>query len=138
MNLLRLIGEVILIAFVSSSNSMYGVASRMDGRDQFVGTWELELIEIQKPNGEWGPSKDSRAGPNPIGIIIYDSAGNMAVQIMGSNRPSVDRSAIISGKATLEEMQSVITGYTAYFGTYEVNESEGYVIICPLLNKIFP
>lgn len=47
---------------------------------------------------------------------------------MGSNRPSVDLSAIKSGKATQEEIQSVILGYTAYFGTYEVNEREGYVI----------
>jgi hypothetical protein len=128
MNIVRLIGAVILVAFASSSNNTYGTTSITDGRDQFVGTWELELIEVHKPNGEWGSSKDSRAGPDPIGIIIYDSAGNMAVQIMGSNRPSVDRSAIISGKATLEEIQSVIIGYTAYFGTYEVNEREGYVV----------
>ena len=47
---------------------------------------------------------------------------------MGSNRPSVDRSAIESGKATLEEIQSVINSYIAYFGTYEVNEREGYVV----------
>lgn len=86
------------------------------------------MIEIQQPDGEWGSSKDSRAGSDPIGIIIYDSAGNMEVQIMGSNRPSVDHSAIISGKATLEEIQSIIHGYTAYFGTYELNEREGYVV----------
>ena len=128
MNLIRLIGAVILIAFVSSANSMYGAASRAAGRDRFVGTWKLELIETQKPNGEWDNLKDSRLGPDPIGIIIYDSAGNMAVQIMGSNRHSVDLSAIISGKATLEEIQSVILGYTAYFGTYEVNEREGYIV----------
>ncbi|NIM58379.1 MAG: hypothetical protein GTO16_05465 [Candidatus Aminicenantes bacterium] len=128
MNLIRLIGAFILIALVSTANSMYGVTTRTAGRDRFVGTWELELIEIQQPNGEWEHLKDSRLGPDPIGIIIYDSAGNMAVQIMGNNRPSVDRSAIESGKATLEELQSVILGYTAYFGTYEVNEKEGYVV----------
>jgi hypothetical protein len=128
MNLIRLIGPVILIAFVSLSNSTYGTLNRTDGRDQFVGTWELELIEIQKPNGDWGHWNDSRFGPDPIGIIIYDSAGNMAVQIMSRNRPSIDSLDITSGKVTLEEMRSVIIGYTAYFGTYEVNEREGFVI----------
>jgi len=125
---MRLIGTVILIAFVSLSNTMYGTASKTAGRDRFVGTWKLELIEIQKPDREWDHWKDSRFGPDPIGIIIYDSAGNMAVQIMGRNRPPVDLSAITSGKATLEEIQSVIIGYTAYFGTYEVNEREGFVV----------
>ncbi len=128
MNHIRLIGAVILIVFFSSSNSMFGTASMTAGSDRFVGTWELELIEIQKSNGEWSHCKDSRFGPDPIGIIIYDSAGNMAVQILGLNRPSVDHPGITSGEVTLEEIRSVIIGYTAYFGTYEVNEREGFVV----------
>ena len=87
---MRLIGTVILISFISSSNITYEVASRTGGRDQFVGTWELELVEIKKPNEDWDHWKDSRFEPDPIGIIIYDSSGNMAVQIMRGNRPSVD------------------------------------------------
>jgi len=128
MNLIRSIGAVILIALVSSSNSTYGTENSTGGRDRFVGTWELELIEIQKPDGEWSHWKESRFGPDPIGIIIYDSGKNMAVQIMSRNRPSVDSLDITSGKVTLEEMRSVIIGYTAYFGTYEVNEREGFVV----------
>ena len=128
MNLIRLIGAAILIAFISSSNSTYGTASRTGGRDRFVGTWEIELIEIKKPNGEWVHWKDSRFGPDPIGIGIYDPAGNMAVQIMAGNRPAVDSSEIISGKVTPEKIRAVIIGYAAYFGTYEVNEKEGYVV----------
>jgi hypothetical protein len=128
MNLIRLIGAVILISFISSSNITHGAASRAGGGDQFVGTWELELIEIQRPNGEWDHWKDGRFGPDPIGIIIYDSIGNMAGQIMARNRPAVDSSEIISGKVTPEEIQSIIIGYVAYFGKYEVNEKEGYVV----------
>lgn len=128
MNLIQSIGAVILIAFVILSNCTYGTVNRTTGRDQFVGTWELELIEIKNPNGDWGHLKDSRFGPDPIGIIIYDSGGNMAVQIMSRNLPSVDILDITSGKVTLEEMRSVIIGYTAYFGTYEVNEREGFVV----------
>jgi hypothetical protein len=52
----------------------------------------------------------------------------MAGQIMGRRRPSVDSSDKTSGKVTPEEIQSVIIGYTAYFGTYKVNEREGYVV----------
>ena len=128
MNIIRIIGAVILIAFVSSSNFTFGKVNRTTGRDRFVGTWELESIEIQEPNGEWDHWKDGRFGPDPIGLIIYDSSGNMAGQIMARNRPAVDSSEIIAGKVTPEEIRSVIIGYVAYFGTYEVNDKEGYVV----------
>lgn len=128
MNIIRIIGAVILVAFVSSSNSTHGTVNRTTGRERFVGTWELELIEIKNSNGEWIHWKDGRFGPNPIGIGIYDSAGNIAAQIMARNRPAVDSSEIISGKVTPEEIRAVIIGYVAYFGTYKVNEKEGYVV----------
>lgn len=128
MNLIRLIGAVILIAFFSSLNSTHGTANRMGGKDQFIGTWQLELIEIYKPNGEWDHWKDGRFGPDPIGVIFYDSSGMMAGQVMARNRPAVDSSEIISGKVPSEDIRSVIIGYVAYFGTYEVNEKEGYVV----------
>jgi len=128
MNIIRIIGAVILIAFVSSSNNTYGTANRTTGRDRFIGTWELKLIEILQPSGEWIHWKDGRFGPNPIGIGIYDSAGNMAVQIMASKRPAVDSSEIISDKVPPEKIRAVIIGYVAYFGTYEVNEKEDYVV----------
>ena len=59
--------------------------------------------------------------------------GLKQVVIKQGGVPSVDSSDITSSKVTLEEIQSVIIGYTAYFGTYEVNEREGYVVktICP-------
>ena len=60
-----------------------------------------------------------------MGRITYDSAGNMAVQAMGSDRPRLASNDL--EKASAEQLREVLLGYIAYFGTYEVNEEEGAV-----------
>jgi hypothetical protein len=78
---------------------------------RFVGTWKLVSIEAAEPN----PLRDG----HPIGLIHYDAAGNMAVQIM----PDRDRPKWKQGESpTPEQAKEAITGYVAYFGTYTVDE----------------
>jgi hypothetical protein len=48
---------------------------------------------------------------------MYDPYGNMAVQIM----PDRERPKFAVNKATPEEAQAALLGYTAYFGTYSVD-----------------
>jgi len=58
---------------------------------------------------------------------MYDYTGHVAVQIM--RRP--DRPKFKSGvptQGTPEELKAAFEGYSAYHGTYEVNEREGFVI----------
>lgn len=76
-----------------------------------VGTWTLVSVEERRPSGEtvqW-------LGPKPLGLLLYDRAGNMSVQIMRD--PSLPRA---SGDPE--------DGYLAYFGRYEVRESEARVV----------
>ena len=58
-------------------------------------------------------------GPHPTGLLIYDATGHMAAQIQPDRRrvswPRVQR-------PTAEQALDAITGYTAYFGTYVVDE----------------
>jgi len=78
---------------------------------RFVGTWRLVSVESAPP--------DPMRGDHPIGLIHYDAAGNMAVQIM----PDRDRPKWKQGESpTLEQAKEAIAGYTAYFGTYTVDE----------------
>jgi hypothetical protein len=73
--------------------------------NQIVGTWKLVTIVVHHPDGTDTPDQ---LGPNPIGYIMYDRTGHMAVQFMRPNRPK----------------DAPTPGYTAYFGTYTVDEQE--------------
>lgn len=66
---------------------------------RFVGTWRL-------------------VSDTTTGIMIYDSLGNMAAQVM----PNRARRKYAAAEPTPEEAKDAITGYLAYFGTYSVDE----------------
>lgn len=88
---------------------------------KIVGTWALESIEGRDESGNWIPLQD-RFGADPVGYINYDSTGHMAVQIMRRNRPlfsAEDRRDVPS-----EEAKSALLGFTAYFGTFSIDEDE--------------
>jgi hypothetical protein len=89
--------------------------------EDFVGTWALESIEGRNESGEWVPLHE-RFGADPVGYVMYDSGGRMAVQIMRRDRPlfSVDNKQEVPP----EEAKDALIGYTAYFGTFSVDENE--------------
>ena len=104
---------IIILALVSLSYAQ-------SAKDKFVGTWRLISIDDPSPTAS-KPDKD------PVGYIMYDSTGHMAVQIM--RRP--DRPKFASGKLELgtpEEIKAAFVGYGAYYGTYEIKEREELVI----------
>lgn len=82
---------------------------------RFVGTWRLVSME-----DDGGPR--ATTGAHPAGLIYYDAFGNMAAQIMPDRpRPKWTDSP------TPEQAKDALTGYTAYFGTYTVDEKAGTV-----------
>ena len=76
-------------------------AQTVPARDtaRFFGTWRL-------------------VSDTATGIMIYDSLGNMAAQVM----PNRVRRKYAAAEPTPEEAKDAITGYLAYFGTYSVDE----------------
>ncbi len=88
----------------------------------FVGLWKLVSFKSTGPDG----SPLHLFGPDPMGTIMYDAHGHMAVQIMQQDRPFFAQADWRAG--TPEETKPAFDGYLAYFGRYEVNEDEGYVI----------
>lgn len=105
---------IALLIFVTVATMPVGAASQSASSGQseisrrFIGTWRLVSIESDTPNPNRGPRR---------GMIYYDSTGHMAVQI----RPDRARSSW-TGRPTPEQALDAITGYTAYFGTYTVDE----------------
>ena len=109
-------GGVTLILAVLVMGLGVGIAggqpvSQADIAKKFVGTWRLVSIEV---NGQVDPNR----GPHPTGLIYYDAAGNMAAQIM----PDRPRPKFAGSQPSPDEAKAAFIGYTAYFGTYSIDE----------------
>ena len=100
-------------------NDKTGIASK------FIGTWRLASVEARRPNGEVAPTP-ARYGTKTVGYLMYDSTGHVTVQIMRPDRPKFAVNDI--DKGTPEEVKAAWEGYSAYFGTYEINDAEGFVV----------
>lgn len=83
---------------------------------RLVGAWRLVAAA--------GSRLDAYRGDHPTGLLWYDAAGNMAVQIMPDRR----RSNYADALPTAEEARDALLGYTAYFGTFRVDEKTRTVI----------
>lgn len=78
---------------------------------RLVGLWRL--VSITTLDGKIEPTR----GANPKGLIYYSPSGHMIVQI------SPGRERKLAGpKPTGEEALAALLGYTAYFGTYTIDE----------------
>jgi Lipocalin-like domain len=91
-------------------------------KNNFVGAWRLVTSEFKRSEG----STAYPYGKEAVGMLIYDEYAHMSAQIMNPDRP-----IFVSGdirKGTAGEVKAAFDGYTAYFGTYEVDEEEGTVI----------
>lgn len=83
--------------------------------ENFVGTWKLRSLESQRSTGE----VTTPFGKDIFGILMYDPAGHMSVQIMRTDRPnfaSGERS-----KATQAEIEAAFHSMLTYYGTYDVD-----------------
>lgn len=91
-------------------------AQPADEAKRIIGTWRLVSIDA-------GTLRHNR-GSRPSGFLYYDENGYMAVQIM----PSRPRKTFSAGGPTAEEATDALAGYTAYFGTYFVDEKKQIVV----------
>ena len=95
-----------------------------DPKLQFVGNWELVDENVSVLTASCCHCQ-TRLPPGPkvrSGTIMYDAAGYMGVVIMPPGRPPY-----ASDGPTGEEAVGALGTYTSYFGTYTVNEAEGYL-----------
>jgi len=98
------------------------VLVRVGAQSGLVGAWRLVSYEDKPPAG---PSLFP-FGQRPNGLLLYDTAGRMSIQIMKVPHPKV-----ASGDDSLvtpEEKQALYDAYVAYFGTYSVDVARGVVV----------
>lgn len=91
--------------------------------DRLPGTWRLVDRVDRAASGEL--REDPFLGRDPLGLLVYDRAGNFAAQFMRRDRSAVEEDGAAPA-AGVNNTRSV-GGYDAYFGTYAVDEAAGMV-----------
>ncbi len=84
---------------------------------KLFGSWRL--VETTS-DGKVRPER----GANPLGLITYHESGWMAAQIQPDRPPVGMAGAQPSG----EEAKAALHGYTAYFGSFTVDEAKKVVV----------
>jgi hypothetical protein len=87
-------------------------------KEQLVGTWTPVSVMNTATNG----TKSELFGPNPKGLMIFESNGHFALITMRSDLPKFGTNNRATG--TADENKAVIQGSIAYFGSFAVNEAD--------------
>jgi hypothetical protein len=95
-----------------------------------VGTWTMVGAQTQAVDGS-GEITYPR-GIRPSGYIIYDENGMMYVQIMNGDEMRPPKTG--PRQLSPEEQAKAFSSYTAYFGTYTIDEEKGTVVHDPQAN----
>jgi Lipocalin-like domain len=91
--------------------------SAQSATQKFVGTWSLGSIVYVSPDGH----KIEPFGHDAKGLLYFDAGGHFATQVMRVDRPPFASNNRMLG--TPDENKSASQGVVAYFGTYNVDES---------------
>ena len=118
---------LVVVAALLAIPSLAGQKS-IDGsvRKPFVGAWRLVSIETIRPNGE---VIYPFYGKHPEGLIMYDAAGWMSVQIVSDPLAPGPKDSSWEGflAAPPAEKVAAVEGYYAYCGTWDVDPSTSTV-----------
>ena len=118
------------IATLSVASATAAQTGNSAVRDKLVGVWKL----VSSESREKASGKVSYPyGKNPVARLTYDAAGRMSAQLMNRERrvvggPPTRGSAAAIREASTEDMRAILNGFTAYFGTFDVDEAAGTVI----------
>jgi len=112
-----------LILFVSGLYAcMNQQAKTASNHYVFPGTWKL-FSRIDKDSNQVVVYEPT-LGSDPISFLMYDSFGNISVQIMKRNRTD----SVIQPQAETSNNSQAFNGYDAYFGKYEVDTQHHQII----------
>jgi len=98
-------------------------------QENIVGTWRLITWRRLEADGSYCYPFEE----NPRGILIYTEDGNMAVQMVKSNRPRFETNDALGGSE--QQRAAAYSSCLAYFGGYEV---QGQSVIHHVEASLFP
>jgi len=87
-----------------------------------IGAWRLKAFRIVSSNGEvYYPFGESAQG-----VLLYSRCGLVSAQLMSTDRPMFESDDQQIG--TPVEFEENLKNCVSYYGTFEINEEEGFVI----------
>jgi hypothetical protein len=105
-----LLGAILATALAAGSAGAQSAPSGEYGK-RIVGLWRMVGMTA-------GGAVNPERGAHATGMLLYDATGYMAVQIM----PDRPRRKWSGPLPTPDEARDTVLGYSAYFGTYRVDE----------------
>jgi len=90
-------------------------------RDRFLGTWRLSSFDATLAGG----TTTKPYGDAPEGRIQYEKSGRMSAMLMRTDRKKISAASLET--APLEELRDATSGFTAYYGTFDIDESKKIV-----------
>jgi hypothetical protein len=111
------LAAAIILGGAMSQDARAQSAPAGEDAKKFIGSWRL--VETTA-DGKIRPERGAR----PSGMITYHESGWMSAQIQ-PDRPPV---GMAGAEPTGDEAKAALFGYTAYFGTYTVDEGRKIVI----------
>jgi len=125
-----MIGVIVAVALQVMGSQPSALAAQ-DPRALLVGSWVLVSREDRTADGSIVP--EPALGPDPMGFLVYDGRGNMAVQLMRRSRGAGADTPAQAGTGN----SGSADGYDAYFGTYSV-DVEAHAITHHLVGALLP
>ena len=117
--------SVLVVLMLLVPISLSAQIKRENTAKEIIGSWKLLSYEDRDESG----SIVYPYGKSPAGLLIYDSTGHMAVQMMKTPPPDV--ASDDWDKFTAAEKVALYDGYVAYFGRYEVDTTRHLVFHLP-------
>jgi len=106
----------VLLGIMSEIHAQKVSDKSVNKNEKLIGLWSLVAVENTNPDG----SKTLPYGPNPQGLLVFDTNGSYAIQILKAVRPQV--AAGDKNKATPEENAALVQGNNSHFGKYSTDE----------------
>ena len=97
---------------------------------QLVGTWRLVATQQRLADGTVRP--EPGLGPRGVGYVMYSDTGRVCAFLSNPDRPKWK-----SQNAPSEpELRAALDSMVAYCGSYEVNDTDGYVLHHVEMDKV--
>lgn len=116
-------GIILVFAFLNVTLSI--------AQENLVGSWSLVSIDNIYPDS----SRVHPYGENPKGLLIFDTTGNYAIQILKAVRSKIVSSD--KNKCTAEENARLVQESNSHFGKYEIDEKHK-IIVFKIESASFP